>query len=75
MVWTNKVLWSDLWQGHNRLALGPIQPPVQWVPRTVFTGMRWTGHKADHMTISGTQVKNGGAIPPLPISPHGKLLN
>jgi hypothetical protein len=31
----------------SRLALGPIQPPIQWV-----LGVKWLGHEADHSSPS-----------------------
>jgi hypothetical protein len=30
-----------------------------------FHGIKWPGHKADHSSPSGAEVKNGGAVPPL----------
>jgi hypothetical protein len=50
----------------SRPALGPTQPPIQWVPGTLSPGGKWPGHEADHSPPSFAEVKNGGAIPPLP---------
>jgi hypothetical protein len=44
-----------------RPALGPTQPPIQWVP-----GVKRPGREADHSPPSSAEVKNGGAMPPLP---------
>jgi hypothetical protein len=33
---------------------------------TLFPGVKWKGHEADHLPPSTAEVKNGGAIPPLP---------
>jgi hypothetical protein len=33
------------------------------------------GREADHSPPSGAKIKNGGAIPPLPIILHGVVLN
>jgi hypothetical protein len=38
-------------------ALGPTQLPVQWVPGPVYWGVKWQEY---------AEIKNGGAIPPLP---------
>jgi hypothetical protein len=51
-------------QSVSRLALGPTQPSIQWVP-----GVKWQGREADHSPPSNAEVKNGGAIPPLPHMP------
>jgi hypothetical protein len=32
----------------TRPALGPIQPPVQWVPGILSRGKEWPGRDADH---------------------------
>jgi hypothetical protein len=51
-------------------ALGPIQPPIQWVPRALSPGVKWQGHEADHLHQSSVEVKKDGAIlpPPTPYS-------
>jgi hypothetical protein len=46
--------------------LGPIQPPIQWVPGALSVRVKWLRHEADHSPQSSAKVKNGGAIPPLP---------
>jgi hypothetical protein len=47
-----------------RPALGPA--PMQWVPRALAWGIKQPGHEADHLPLSSAEVKNGGAISPLP---------
>jgi hypothetical protein len=47
------------------LALGPIQPPIQWV-----LGVKRPGREADHSPPSSAEVKNDGAITP---DPHTSL--
>jgi hypothetical protein len=58
-----------------RLALGPTQPPIQWVPEALSPGANWLGHEADHSRPSNSEVKNVGAIPPLPVCFHVAVLN
>jgi hypothetical protein len=50
----------------SRLALGPTQPPIQWVFRTLSPGVRRPEGEDDHSSSLSAQVKNGGAMPPLP---------
>jgi hypothetical protein len=49
----------------SRPALGPTQP-IQWVPETIFPGVKRPGREADHSPPSGTEAKNCGATPLLP---------
>jgi hypothetical protein len=39
------------------------------------SGVKRPGHEADHSLPSNVEVKNGGAIPPLPPCLHGVVLN
>jgi hypothetical protein len=41
----------------SRLALGPTQPPIQWVPETLSLGVKWSGHEAEHSPPSSAKVK------------------
>jgi hypothetical protein len=50
----------------SRPALGPTHPPIQWVPRVLSSGIKLPGRETDHSPPSSADVKNGGAIPPLP---------
>jgi hypothetical protein len=38
-------------------------------------GALFPGREADHSPLSGAEVKNGGAIPPLPILLHDLVMN
>jgi hypothetical protein len=53
----------------SRPTLGPIQPPIQWVPGVLSLGVKWQGCEADHSPPCSVEVKNGGAMPPLPHMP------
>jgi hypothetical protein len=41
----------------SRTALGPIQPPIQWVPGAVSLEVEWPGREADHSPPSSAEVK------------------
>jgi hypothetical protein len=39
------------------MALGPTQPPIQWVPGTPSLEVKWPGCEADHSPLSSAEVK------------------
>jgi hypothetical protein len=41
----------------SRLALGPTQPPIQWIRGALSLGVRRPGREADHSTPSSAEVK------------------
>jgi hypothetical protein len=43
----------------SRTALGPTQPPTQWVPGALSLGIKRSGREADHSPQSSAEVKNG----------------
>jgi hypothetical protein len=63
--WTIEVLGFDsrLGQGiflfttASRTALGPTQPPIQWLPEALSLGIKRTGREADHSPPSIAEVK------------------
>jgi hypothetical protein len=46
--------------------LGPTQPPIQWAPGALYLLVKRQGRETDHSPQSSAEVRNGGAIPPLP---------
>jgi len=48
--------WGQKFPHPSRLALGPFQPPVQWV-LGLFPGVKWTEYGLDRTTPSSTKVK------------------
>jgi hypothetical protein len=56
-----------LYSSASRAALGSTQPPIQWVPGVISPRVGRTGREADHSPSA--EIKNGGAISPLPHSP------
>jgi hypothetical protein len=82
--WTIGVLGFDSRRGLgifffatvSRMALGPTQPPTQWVPETLFLGAKRPGREADHSSGSSAEVKNAWSYtstPPMRL--HGVVLS
>jgi hypothetical protein len=40
----------------SRPALGPTQPPIQWVQGALSPGIKWPGHEVDHSPTSSAEV-------------------
>jgi len=61
MGWMTGVLGFDSWQGLGTFlfttlsstALGPTQPPIQWVPGALSLGVKWSGCEADRSPPPG----------------------
>jgi hypothetical protein len=70
-----KELWFDLWQGQeiflfskiSRLALGPTQLPIQYIPVRPSLEVMWLKHYADDSSPPSTNVKD--ALSPIPFTP------
>jgi hypothetical protein len=57
-----KIFVSSPQRSHT--GAGAHQPPLQWVPEFLFSGIKRPGREVDHSPPSNAEVKNGGAIPP-----------
>jgi hypothetical protein len=42
----------------SRPALGPTQPPIQWVPGALSLGVKRPGREADHSLPSSAEIKD-----------------
>jgi hypothetical protein len=70
-------LGFDLQQGQEiclfaiaaRPAVVLTQPPVQWLPWALPTGVKRQGREGDHSPPTSAEVTNGGPIPSLPHMP------
>jgi hypothetical protein len=58
----------------SRSALGPTQPPIQWVLGTPSLGVKWPGNEADHTPPSSADVKSVELYFHSPIHLHGMAL-
>jgi hypothetical protein len=64
-----------LYSTASRPALGPTQPPIQWVPEAFSPKAKRPGSEDDHSPTSNAEVKNNGAYLHSPIRLHGAVLN
>jgi hypothetical protein len=57
-------------------ALGPTQPPIQWVPGALSLGVKRPGREADYSSPTSAEVKKTWVyISTHPLSLHGVVLN
>jgi hypothetical protein len=73
VVWLNnrgfesrQVLGIFLFTTVSRTAVGPTQPPIQWVPGALSLGVKWPGREATTHLHLVPRSRMRGAIPPLP---------
>jgi hypothetical protein len=60
----------------SRPALGPTQPPIQWVPGALSHGLKRPWREADHSRPSSAEVKNAWSYTTtLPIHLYGAVLS
>jgi hypothetical protein len=56
----------------SRPALGPTQPPIQWVPEPLSLGVKRLGLEAEHSLPSSAEMKNACSYASThPIRLHG----
>jgi hypothetical protein len=63
---TDRAKFFFLFYTASRPALGTTLPPIQWVSGLLSLGVKRLGREVDRSSPSSVEVKNGGAIPPLP---------
>jgi hypothetical protein len=60
----------------SRPALGPTQPPIQWVPGALSLGVKQLGREADHSPPSRAEIKECVELYlHSPIRLHGAMLS
>jgi hypothetical protein len=60
----------------SRPALGPTQPPIQWVRETLSLGLKRPGRETDHLSPSSADVKSVWSYTSTPpIRLHGVVLS
>jgi hypothetical protein len=60
----------------SRLALGPTQPPIQWITGALSLGVKQPGHEADHSPPFIADINNAWSdtfTPPIHL--HGMVLS
>jgi hypothetical protein len=50
--------WKFCFITASRPALGPTQPPIQWVPGAFTLGVKWPAREANFSLPSSVEVKN-----------------
>jgi hypothetical protein len=67
--------WESLFTTVSRPALGPTQPPIQWVPGALSLGAKRPGREADHSSQFSAEFKNAWRDTSSPaILLHGAVL-
>jgi len=74
-VWFPARAGNLLFNTMSRPALGPMQPPIQWVPGCLSLGAKWQSHEAGHSPSSSTEVKNAWSYNSTLICHHGVMLS
>jgi hypothetical protein len=56
-MYQDKYLKNFLFSTASRPALGPTQPPIQWVQGALSSGVKQQGREADHSPPTSAEVK------------------
>jgi hypothetical protein len=76
LIHSRRGLRIFLFTAVSRLALGPTQPPIQWVPGALSRGVKRPGREADHSPPSSAEVKESVKLYlHSPIRLHGAVLS
>jgi hypothetical protein len=71
---TGAVIFFFFFATASRPALGPTQPRMQLVRKTLSRGVKQPGREADHPPLSGIEVKNAWSYTFTPVSVHSVVL-
>jgi hypothetical protein len=57
-------------------ALEPTHPPIEWVLREIFAGVKWPEYKGDYMFPSSASDKNATVLHTFPVHcmAHGQCI-
>jgi hypothetical protein len=64
--YSRRGLGTFLFTTASRTALGPTQPPIQWVPGALSVGVKRPEREADHSPPSSAESRMRGDTPPFP---------
>jgi hypothetical protein len=68
--------WNFLFDTASRNALGPTQPPIQWIPGALSLGVKRPGREADNFLHLAPRSKNAWSYTSsLPLRLHGVVLS
>jgi hypothetical protein len=76
MEHSNNTLGLFLLATVSRWVLRATQLPIQWIPAVVSSGVKQSGHEADHSSPSNAEIKNVCSYTSAPpVRLHGVVFN